>query len=56
MSHNDPAIGGFLALLAKDIALDQNITSLPDNLAKSMLDTASEKVNLDDEIEGDVAL
>ncbi len=54
--HEDPAIGGFLALLARDIQSGRHVTTLPVDLARSMVDALSGGVNLNDEIEGDVAL
>jgi antitoxin PrlF len=55
-SHEDPAISSFLALLEKDIQTGQNVTTLPDDLARSMLATVSKAVDLDEEIVGNVAL
>lgn len=55
-SHEDPAIAGFLALIEKDIAAGRNTTSLPDDLARAMLEAARQPAPSDDEIEGDVAL
>ena len=54
--HDDPAIGRFLTLLENDIASGKNITSMLDNLVQSMLATVGAKVNLHEDIEGDVAL
>jgi antitoxin PrlF len=54
--HEDPAIGSFLALLQKDIQSGRHITSLPDDLARSMLSTLGSQVNLTEDILGDVAL
>ncbi len=54
--HNDPAIGGFLALLEADIRQGRQLGVLPDELAQAMLDNLQQPVNLDDEIEGEVAL
>jgi len=55
-SHEDPAISIFLALLEKDIQTGQNVTKLPDGLARSMLATIGQAVDLDEDIVGDVAL
>jgi antitoxin PrlF len=55
-SHEDPAISSFLALLEKDIQTGQNVTKLPDDLARSMLATIGQAVDLDEDIVGDVAL
>lgn len=54
--HEDPAIACFLALLEKDIESGQHTTSLPDDLARSMLAAIKGPVDLDADIEGDVAL
>lgn len=54
--HEDPAIGSFLALLEKDIQSGQHITTLPDDLARSMLARLGKSVDLNEDIEGDVAL
>jgi antitoxin PrlF len=51
----DPAISAFLALLEKDIRSGKHIQFLPDDLAHAML-ANSGAVNLDDAIDGDVAL
>jgi antitoxin PrlF len=54
--HEDPAIISFLALLEKDIQTGQNLTKLPEDLARSMLATLGKAVDLDEVIVGDVAL
>lgn len=54
--HEDPAIEGFLALLEKGIASGQSVSSLPDELARAMLAASRQAVDLDAEIDGDVAL
>lgn len=54
--HTDPAISQFLKLLEVDIRAGRNVRSLPDALARAMLANAGHAVNLDEEIEGDVAL
>jgi antitoxin PrlF len=54
--HEDPAIGSFLGLLARDIEAGRNISGLPEDLARAMLEQARHKVKLDDEIDGEVAL
>ena len=54
--HVDPAIGGFLALLEKDIKTGRNITALPNDLARAMLTTLKQRVDPGEEIEGYVAL
>lgn len=54
--HEDPAIGSFLALLEQDLRSGRHITALPDNLVQAMLATLDQRVDLDEDIEGDVAL
>ena len=54
--HEDPAITGFLALLEKDISAGQHITTLPDDLARSMLAALGKRVELSADIDGDVVL
>lgn len=53
--HEDPAIGAFLDLLEKDIRAGRHIQLLPEHLARAMVAGAGRAVNLDDDIEGDVA-
>lgn len=55
-THEDPAIGSFLALLEKDIQSAQGITTLPDGLARAMRSALGKPVDLNEDIEGDVAL
>jgi antitoxin PrlF len=54
--HEDPAISSFLALLEKDIQSGRHVTTLPDDLARSMLAALGKRVDLNEDIEGDVAL
>jgi len=54
--HEDPAIASFLALLEKDIRTGQHLCTLPDELMQAMLTAATQPVDLDADIEGDVAL
>lgn len=54
--HEDPAIGAFLGLLAQDLEAGRNIRGLPGALAQAMLEQAGYAVNLEAEIDGDVAL
>ena len=54
--HEDPAIAGFLALLEKDIAAGRHISTLPADLAQSMLAAINRPVDLSEDIHGDVAL
>lgn len=55
-SHDDPAIGEFLAILEKDIRTGQHVSALPDELVQAMLATLNQPVDQDADIEGDVAL
>jgi antitoxin PrlF len=54
--HQDPAIGAFLGLLEADIRAGRHVQSLPEDLARALLANAGHGVNLDEEIDGDVAL
>lgn len=54
--HEDPAIGAFLGLLEADIRAGRHVQPLPDDLARAMLANAGHMVNLDDDIQGEVAL
>ena len=54
--HEDPAIASLLALLEKDIRTGQHLCSLPDDLMQAMLAAATQPIDLDADIEGDVAL
>ncbi|MEY4284546.1 MAG: hypothetical protein RL111_1221 [Pseudomonadota bacterium] len=54
--HEDPAIGAFLALLEKDIRTGQRVCALPDDLVQAMRATLTQPIDLEAEIEGDVAL
>ena len=53
--HEDQAIGSFLALLEKDIRTGQHLCALPDDLVQAMLAAVTQPVDLDADIEGDVA-
>lgn len=54
--HEDPAIDAFLTLLEADIRVGRHVQSLPDDLARDMLVQAGHAVDLDETIEGEVAL
>lgn len=54
--HEDPAIGAFLDLIARDIRAGRHVRGLPEDLARAMREQAGRRVNLDEEIDGDVAL
>ena len=53
--HSDPAIAAFLDLLEADIA-NGNIYAMPVALEQSMRAAATQDVDFDEVIEGDVAL
>ena len=55
-THEDPAIGAFLGLLEADIRGGHNLTALPEDLAQTMLANANHPVNLDEDIDGEVAI
>lgn len=54
--HEDPAIGAFLGLLEADTRSGRNITSLPEDLAQTMLANANHRVDLDEDIDGEAAI
>lgn len=54
--HDDPAIGAFLALLEADVRQGRQVGSLPEDLAGAMLANLEHPVDLDEDIEGEVAL
>jgi len=54
--HEDPAIGAFLGLLEADIRAGRHVQSLPEDLAQIMLANIGHAVNLDEDIDGEVAL
>ena len=54
--HADPAIEAFLGLIEKDIRAGKRVRTLPDALARSMLARARRRVDLEEPIEGEVAL
>jgi antitoxin PrlF len=54
--HQDPAIGAFLSLLEADISHGKHLGALPVELAQAMLANANHASDLDEDIEGDVAL
>ena len=54
--HEDPAIGAFLTLLARDIEAGRNIRGLPGDLARTMLEHAGHKVVLGDDFDEDVEI
>lgn len=55
-SHEDPAIGAFLDFLEAGLRSGRNLTALPEDLAQNMLAHAGYKVNLGNEVDGEVAL
>ncbi len=54
--HEDPAIGAFLNLLARDIEAGRNTRGLPEDLVRTMLEHAGHKVVLGDDFDEDVEL
>jgi antitoxin PrlF len=54
--HADPAIARFLALLERDLAEGKNVTALPAALAKSLQQAKKRRVEISEEIVGDVSL
>jgi antitoxin PrlF len=54
--HEDPAIGAFLGLLEADIGEGRSVRGLPEDLARAMLENVGKAEDLDEEIEGEVAL
>jgi antitoxin PrlF len=56
LAHDDPAIGSFLDVLEADIRHGRHIGSLPDDLARAMLESAGRVADIPDEFEGDVEL
>jgi len=54
--HEDPAIGAFLSLLARDIEAGRNVRGLPEDLARTMLEHAGHKVDLGDDFDEDVEI
>lgn len=54
--HEDPAIEAFLGVLEQDIRAGKHTGRLPKELAQAIRANARHTVNLDETIEGDVAL
>lgn len=54
--HEDPAIGAFLGLLEEDVRKGRNVGKLPDELAQAMLTNLGHSADLEEDIEGEVAL
>ena len=54
--HEDPAIGAFLGLLEQDIRQGKHVGNLPDDLAQAMLANLEHSVDINEDIEGEVAL
>ena len=54
--HEDPAIAAFLTLLAHDIEAGRNVSGLPEDLARTMLEHAGHKVELGDDFDEDVEI
>ncbi|WP_028575002.1 type II toxin-antitoxin system PrlF family antitoxin [Desulfonatronovibrio hydrogenovorans] len=54
--HNDPAVASFLNLLEQDIAHGRHVSTLPDDLVKSLVTALEHNQGHDQEISGDVDL
>lgn len=55
--HRDPALGGFLEVIRKDLARGRNVRDLPPRLAKTMRKLARDvRFPLDEPLDGDVVL
>ncbi|WPP02075.1 type II toxin-antitoxin system PrlF family antitoxin [Pseudomonas sp. HR96] len=54
--HEDPAIGAFLDLLEADIRAGRHLTALPADLTHTLQGYTGHDLNLDEDIEGEVAL
>lgn len=52
----DPVIAQFLDLIGQDIAKSGALFDMPEDIAERMREAAKEEVDLDEEIEGDVAI
>lgn len=53
---DDPVLGQFLGLVGKDITSNGTLFDMPKGIASRMEAAAQEDVDLDEEIEGDVAI
>lgn len=54
--HEDPAIAAFLSLLTQDIQAGIHIRELPEGLLHSMLEHVGHVADLNEDIDGEVAL
>ena len=54
--HADPAIEAFLEVLAQDIRSGRNVGALPEKLAAALTALPDGQVDIDELIDGDVAL
>jgi antitoxin PrlF len=54
--HEDPAIGAFLNLIARDIEAGRNVHDLPPDLARLMREHADHNVSLNEDFDEDVGL
>ena len=54
--HADPVIGAFLDLLATDIRAGRHVGTMPDDLARDMLEHAGREAGSDEDIDGVVDL
>lgn len=56
VEHEDPAIAAFLHMLEQDIHQGKHVGTLPDDLAQTMLAHLGHPADLDEDIDGNVAL
>ena len=54
--HTDPAIARFVGLIERDLAEGRNLMALPEGLARSLQRARKRKIDLSEEIVGDVSL
>lgn len=54
--HDDPTIGAFLSLLARDIEAGRSVQGLPEDLARTLLKHACHGANPGEDIDGEVEL
>lgn len=54
--HEDPAIGAFLSLMEAEIQAGRHVRELPRELVQAMLAETGHAVDVDEDIDGEVAL
>lgn len=54
--HEDPSTGAFLDFLDADLHSERNLAALPEDLAQYMLANAGLEVDLNNDIDGEIAL